>query len=142
MPLPYYLGIFRQVSTPFLLSMKLKKYTPSQLKEAVETSTSYREVLMKLNISPAGGNYKTLKKAIEYFPIGSNSLRKRLLKEHFFPHQCQNCKNSKWLDKPIPLELEHIDGNHLNNLLSNLTLLCPNCHSLTSTYRGRNKKKQ
>ena len=37
------------------------------------------------------------------------------------------------------LELHHIDGNHSNNELSNLTLLCPNCHALTDNYRGKNK---
>lgn len=39
----------------------------------------------------------------------------------------------------IPLEIEHIDGNAYNNKENNLTLLCPNCHSLTSTYKGANK---
>ena len=39
----------------------------------------------------------------------------------------------------VPLEIEHIDGNYLNNSESNLTLLCPNCHSLTATYKGANK---
>lgn len=39
----------------------------------------------------------------------------------------------------IPLEVEHIDGNYKNNSEDNLTLLCPNCHSLTSTYKGANK---
>lgn len=39
----------------------------------------------------------------------------------------------------VPLEIEHIDGNYLNNKEDNLTLLCPNCHSLTSTYKGANK---
>ena len=39
----------------------------------------------------------------------------------------------------IPLEVEHIDGNYKNNRPENLTLLCPNCHSLTATYRGANK---
>ena len=39
----------------------------------------------------------------------------------------------------IPLEVEHIDGNYQNNSEDNLTLLCPNCHSLTSTYKGANK---
>jgi len=38
----------------------------------------------------------------------------------------------------IPLEIEHIDGNYLNNTEENLILLCPNCHSLTSTYKGAN----
>jgi hypothetical protein len=43
------------------------------------------------------------------------------------------------LDGIPPLEVEHIDGNWRNNTEDNLILLCPNCHSLTSTYRGRNK---
>lgn len=38
----------------------------------------------------------------------------------------------------IPIELEHIDGNNTNNNLNNLKLLCPNCHSLTATYKGAN----
>lgn len=38
----------------------------------------------------------------------------------------------------IPLEIEHIDGNYMNNKEENLILLCPNCHSLTSTYKGAN----
>ena len=39
----------------------------------------------------------------------------------------------------IPLEIDHIDGNFLNNQENNLILLCPNCHSLTATYKGANK---
>jgi len=39
----------------------------------------------------------------------------------------------------VPLEVEHIDGNSKNNRPENLTLLCPNCHSLTKTYRGANR---
>lgn len=39
----------------------------------------------------------------------------------------------------IPLEVEHIDGNYKNNAEENLTILCPNCHSLTSTYKGANR---
>jgi hypothetical protein len=38
------------------------------------------------------------------------------------------------------LELDHIDGNYQNNALGNLRLMCPNCHSLTPTFRGRNKR--
>ena len=39
----------------------------------------------------------------------------------------------------IPLEIDHIDGNAENNSEDNLQLICPNCHSLTSTYRGANR---
>ncbi len=42
----------------------------------------------------------------------------------------------------IPLEVEHIDGNYKNNNEENLTLLCPNCHSLTATYKGANLSKR
>jgi hypothetical protein len=45
------------------------------------------------------------------------------------------------MSSPIVLELEHKDGNHQNNERSNLEALCPNCHSQTSTWRGRNKKR-
>lgn len=69
----------------------------------------------------------------------SNKLRLRLLEEGIFPHKCNNCELTDWLGNHIPLELEHIDGNSSNNLLENLELLCPNCHSLTDTYRGKNK---
>jgi hypothetical protein len=74
------------------------------------------------------------------FAIGSDALRRRLLKEKLFEYKCYSCGLSEWLNQPIPLELEHIDGNHANNLLENLTLLCPNCHAQTPTYRGRNRK--
>ena len=41
----------------------------------------------------------------------------------------------------VPIELEHIDGNSLNNSPDNVKLLCPNCHSLTSTYKALNMGK-
>jgi 5-methylcytosine-specific restriction endonuclease McrA len=56
-------------------------------------------------------------------------------------HQCQSCKNTEWLEKPITLELEHADGDRKNNIRENLLLLCPNCHSQTPTWkRGQTKK--
>ena len=65
-------------------------------------------------------------------------LRERLLYDYDFT--CQSCGLKEWLGKPISLEVEHKDGNHHNNEYSNLTVLCPNCHAQTKTYRGRNKR--
>ncbi len=69
----------------------------------------------------------------------SNKLRIRLIKEEVLPAKCNNCKLDSWLGEPIPLELDHIDGDNSNHKLENLNLLCPNCHTLTPTYRGKNK---
>lgn len=56
-------------------------------------------------------------------------------------HKCSRCG---WAEinpttRKIPLELEHIDGNYRNNSITNLTILCPNCHSLTPTYKALNR---
>lgn len=155
------------------LIMKLHKYSLAQLKSAIKSSASMRQVLMKVNVAPYGGNYDVLRKAINHFnldvshftgqawnkgktlsakvsieqylsnekPIQSFKLKKRLLKEKIFEAKCFNCDASHWLGEPIPLELDHINGNNKDNRLENLRLLCPNCHALTPTYRSKNRIK-
>lgn len=64
-------------------------------------------------------------------------LKKKFIKFHY--GKCLSCGLSEWLGKPITLEVDHIDGNNKNNDFDNLRPLCPNCHSQTLTWRGRNK---
>jgi hypothetical protein len=70
--------------------------------------------------------------------ISSHDLRLKLLANAIFDPQCATCGGTAWQGCPIPLELEHKNGNRNDNRLENLELLCPNCHALTPTYRGRN----
>lgn len=56
-------------------------------------------------------------------------------------YHCEVCGINDWMNKPIKLELDHIDGNADNNTAENLRLICPNCHSQTETYKGANAGK-
>jgi len=72
--------------------------------------------------------------------IQTNKVRQKLLKEKYKEYKCECCGNTTWLDNPIPLELHHKDGNNNNNNIDNFLLLCPNCHALTDSYRGKNSR--
>lgn len=65
-------------------------------------------------------------------------LRQRLIDEGVFEARCAICQGERWLGEPMPLELDHINGDRRDNRIENLRLLCPNCHAGTETYRGRN----
>lgn len=68
----------------------------------------------------------------------SSKLLKRLIKEGYKEQKCEICGVNEWLNKPLTLQLHHKDGNKENYSLDNLQILCPNCHSQTDTYAGRN----
>lgn len=70
--------------------------------------------------------------------VSSDDLRRRLIKTGLLEAVCSKCCRTEWLGQPISLELDHINGNKRDNRLSNLRILCPNCHAQTPTYRGRN----
>lgn len=66
-------------------------------------------------------------------------LKKRLLKEGIKENKCDICSITEWNNEVISMQLDHIDGNSHNHILSNLRMVCPNCHSQTNTYCGKNK---
>lgn len=70
------------------------------------------------------------------------SLLKRLQKLNLLETHCRYCKMEPvWNNKPLVLHLDHINGNSSDNRLENLRPLCPNCHSQTETFCGKNTKK-
>ena len=156
------------------LVLPSRRYTEEELKEAIRTSPSIAAALRKLGLVSRGGNYATLRRAIERLDldvshmtgqggnkgkkfgpkrplsdylsnrreIQSYKLKNRLLLEGIMKPQCMKCRRITWNNRPIPLELDHMNGDNADNRLGNLRLLCPNCHAQTPTYRGKNMGKK
>lgn len=134
-----------------------RRYTNQQVIEAVQASFSVGEVLRKLGLRPAGGNFLSIKTLIAQLELDTKhfkgtsynkdkfkptdqlksieSIRKNLIRTR--GQKCEKCFLTEWFNLPITIEMDHIDGNRLNNHIENLILLCPNCHSYTTTWRRK-----
>lgn len=146
----------------------VNQYTEEELREIVEKSYSYKELLQNLGYTTFGGNNnKTVQKMLEKYNISiehfttkkgiertednifcKNStasqatLRRWFIKKQYIEYKCDLCGNSgEWNGQPLVLQLDHIDGDNHNNTIDNLRWLCPNCHSQTDTFCGKQKEK-
>lgn len=142
---------------------KWRKFSIEEIKQVVASSKSTREVAIKLGYSGDGGSsIATIKAMILELGLDTSHFLGQGINKNNFDYsrfqkgkvikpsnaldalcylrgrKCENCGLESWLDVPIPLEIHHIDGNHTNNELDNLQVLCCNCHALTTNYKGKN----
>lgn len=140
-----------------------RTYTDQDIIKYSSEVKSMGALLKKLGLKPAGGTYSHMRKKLQQLNLkcdhwtgqawskdkrlknwdnyGKNaSIKKHLRKER--GDACEICGIEDWLGNAISIELHHIDGDNTNNSKENLQLLCPNCHSQTDNFRGRNKRKK
>ncbi|MGD6752475.1 HNH endonuclease [Streptomyces sp. BH105] len=146
------------------------RHTDEALRAAVAESLSIRDVVRHLGINNVGGNQAHIARRIAALGIDTSHfttpkpkpsrhrtnlltlrapndgrvhgvrLRRELVRLGV-PEQCAACGRSEWQGRPISLEVDHLSGEWWDNRPENLRLLCPNCHSVTDTYRGRKRRK-
>lgn len=146
--------------------MPISDLSKEQLEQFAKESTNWKELMIKcgytnlgcrsylkrkldnLNISISHFSFNKSQKRYthdEIFKENSNyasmtNIKKKLINNFNWKYECSSCKLSEWMGQKIPIEIDHINGIHTDNRIENLRFLCPNCHALTDTYKGRNIK--
>lgn len=140
---------------------KYRNYTDEDVVRYTKEVHSLRQLLGKLNLKEAGGNYDNIRRLLQklgadtshWMGPGWNKgkqlkdwtayARASAVKPHLIKkrgHRCEECHITEWRGLPVVLEIHHIDGDRTNNAVDNLFLICPNCHSMTDNWRGRGNK--
>jgi len=117
----------------------IKKYI-EKYKINIEHFETVKEKNIRIGFIPV--KKELVNVLVENSNFSRTSLKNKLINEGIMKYECVKCKNKgKWMGEPVSLQLDHINGVNNDNRIENLRFLCPNCHSQTETYAGKNKIK-
>ena len=104
------------------------------------TGQRWQESPNQTVVFPSKEKYSLDQVFIKNSPVTQKVLRGYVERHNILEYKCQTCGcDGHWQNGIISLEIDHINGDNTDNQVTNLRYLCPNCHALTETYRGRNK---
>lgn len=96
----------------------------------------YPHLYKKLGITSKKSNQDIFHKNSVY---DRKDLKRKIIKEGILEYKCSMCDISEWMNKPLSLQLDHINGINNDNRLENLRFLCPNCHTQTPTWGSKKR---
>jgi 5-methylcytosine-specific restriction endonuclease McrA len=136
---------------PSLYRDRRRKHNWAEIQAYYDDGHSFRECKMRFGFSIAAWTKATRRGAIKPRTFGMSipellssqkrnrsHLKGRLLRAKLLQNRCQECGLVDWRGRRLTMHLDHINGVKNDNRLENLRMLCPNCHSQTPTYSGRN----
>ena len=138
---------------PSLFPDRRRKYNWAQIQEYYDAAHSYRQCKKRFGFCAASWTNAVHRGEIvprrSGMPISEllsspkrnrKHIKVRLVTAGLLENMCSACGVTTWREKPINMHLDHINGVRNDNRLENLRMLCPNCHSQTPTYGGRNAR--
>lgn len=117
-------------------------YKLKDVRNCVECGTILERATQKVYCKPQCKADHTFKLRLAHWLETGEKTENRILRKyitHLDGYKCSCCGISEWQGKPITLEVEHKDGNSEDDRRENVCLICPNCHSQTDTYKGKNR---
>ena len=145
-------GELRPEPMPF--ADRRRKYDWGDVQDYYDAGHTYRDCVMEFGFCAAAwhkarlrGEVKTRRHGMPIAEllrrgVSRYNIKLRLLRNGLLPNTCAHCGLAEWRGKPLSLHIDHINGVKNDHRLENLRMLCPNCHSQTETYGGRNMKRR
>lgn len=124
-----------RIQTPEINAKRSKTNRATWKKRGKEILKNRKAISKEISEKRIATYQKTFMEA-DFETLAVGTRRRRVLIEQ--DNKCLHCGISTWQGQKITLELDHVDGNNKNHARENMRYLCPNCHALTPTWRGRN----